>query len=217
MPEEDHQEIASEGWARPEPFVVRKIHARLIDVKGGPVVPEPHRLAWRNLTDERIVLIFRDPRDISVSLAFYMRISLNESIQRLHDGVKCRNWQDHVKRWLNAEFEYVRTSYERLSEDAVAEATRILREGDLPVNGKRIVAVVERQSFDNRKAHIHKQGDKYWRGKDFNLRFMRKGIIGDWRNHYRRAHGKIMEEYFGDAMRLLGYTRDSLWWEELPK
>jgi len=215
-PEQDHKEVAAEGWERPGPYVVRKIHARLVDAKGGPVVPRPHHLAWRNLTDEHVVLILRDPRDISVSLAFYSEISLNRAIRRLHNW-EWGSWQDYVMRWLNAEFDYTRTNYEALSKDAAAEVTRILEARGLPVDRKRIAVAVQRQSFDSRKEHIRQWGHKYARGRAFNLRFMRKGIVGDWRNHYTRAHGKMAETYWGEAMRLLGYTEDGSWWKELRR
>lgn len=216
---QDKKEIATEGQDRPGPYVVRKAHLVLLNRDRGPAIPAPHKLAWRRITNERFVFIIRDPRDIAVSSAAYFEIPIREALRKLHDGWDKADrgaWQDYVARWLDAEFDYVLTSYEELLEDGVSEVSWILDGlGGLHIDKPRIGWAVERQSFANRVKHIRELGHRYPRGREFNLRFMRKGIAGDWRNHFNKPLGRLAHEYFGGLMKRLGYIKDDDWWKSL--
>jgi hypothetical protein len=79
-----------------------------------------------------------------------------------------------------------------------------------------IAAAYDRQRFENRVRHIQKHGGSYVFGKDFNLRFMRNGKAGDWKNYIGRYLGRAIEISLGNTMRLLGYTNSRFWWKALP-
>jgi hypothetical protein len=42
---------------------------------------------------------------------------------------------------------------------------------------------------------------------------MRKGIVGDWRNHFDRKHGKMITEHLGELMIQQGYIDSLDWWK----
>ena len=43
--------------------------------------------------------------------------------------------------------------------------------------------------------------------------FIRKGVAGDWVNHFSRASAKIFYQLAGDATTALGYENDPHWWQ----
>ena len=47
--------------------------------------------------------------------------------------------------------------------------------------------------------------------------FFRKGIMGDWKNHFNRAHGEFMDDLLGEFMLEQEYIEDREWWKNLPE
>lgn len=214
MPKEDHKELATEGKDRPGPYMVRKGHYKLIDDMFGPTVPQPHRLAWRTLKKEHVVFLARDPRDVCVSGVYYWRQTPERFLNRMINGDVARlpAWHRYVDDWLKSRpFNVVRTTYERLSNEKEVELARILAGIGLTYAPSELKEVYERQSFEARLKTY--QG----RHKDQHKHLMRKGKVGDWRNHFNRRMGQLCQIHFGETMARLGYIDDVDWWKELPK
>jgi hypothetical protein len=83
------------------------------------------------------------------------------------------------------------------------------------VNEEETEKAYGRQSFPNRVRDIEENGNRYNLGKKFNQKFMRKGIAGDWRNHFTRELAFDAETVFGDLLRFFHYESDSNWWKEM--
>lgn len=217
LPRDDAEEPAAEGKERPGPFVVRKGHFLLTDREGGPFVPSAHRMTWRNWNGEPIVFIVRDPRDVAVSLLFYRRRGLlKDVVEDMAGGAfRLEPWQDYAASWLDAPLPRALVRYEDLLADGEGEITRVLIELGVKVPAGRLARAVERQSFAARKAWIREHGDRLPRGRAWNLRFMRRGVAGDWRNHFTGELAREAERHFGPVMRRLGYTEDADWWKTL--
>ena len=76
----------------------------------------------------------------------------------------------------------------------------------LPVlAGDGLEGVVKRQSFATRRKELASSGSKYMYGETIQLKNMRKGIAGDWKNHFNPELEKLAEGYFGETMRRMGY------------
>ena len=45
--------------------------------------------------------------------------------------------------------------------------------------------------------------------------FIRKGVAGDWVNHFTKDTSKLFQELAGDALLALGYEKDPEWWKRL--
>ena len=75
---------------------------------------------------------------------------------------------------------------------------------------KNIAEVVDRQSFARRKANITKDMPY---GDTIQHRLMRKGVAGDWRNHFTRELAREFHEYFFDTMKILKQEEDENWWK----
>jgi alcohol sulfotransferase len=212
MPEQDAREVATEGQDRPGPYMVRKGHFVLIDDEGpGPVVPSPHRLAWKRLTNERIVFLVRDPRDICISGAWHWHQTPERFLERMIKGdvAHCGRWDRYCEEWiynkahLMNEHCFVHTAYETLIKDTEFEIRSVLKwvilDGE--IYKKRLVQAISRQSFTVRTAQI---GDNK---AELRRQNMRKGIAGDWRNHFTPAMNERIWNEFGWMMEKLGCKR----------
>ena len=203
--------LADEGFDRQGNYIIRQHHL---------IIPEE---AFG------VVYIYRDPRDICVSANHYWQMGDLKIAQRrvakglwptTHRGGWVqfhKPWRDIVKNDTNTSG-YVITNYETLHADTEGEIMRICAElGAEPA--KLIGDVVKRQSFGAKVHDIAVNPDNYDHafGQTIQLRNMRKGIVGDWINHYTRELGREAQDYFGKDMMALGYIDDSLWWEGLPE
>lgn len=206
MPSEDSKEVATEGQDRPGPYIVRKGHFVLIDDDTGPVVPRLHRLAWRQLAGERIVFLVRDPRDICVSGAWHWRQTPEKFLDRMIKGdvARCGRWDEYCDKWmtkLDFDENFTALVYESLLANPIQCIPRVLSDLDILWNHKIVYTVVKRQSFATRKAQIGNDP------KELRRNNMRKGIVGDWRNHFTpEMNDKIWDE-FGWMMERLGYVK----------
>lgn len=54
-------------------------------------------------------------------------------------------------------------------------------------------------------------------GEESKSSFLRKGIAGDWRNHFTPEAAEIFDHYCGDALIATGYEPDRSWIDSLDK
>lgn len=205
MPSEDAKEVATEGQDRPGPYIVRKGHFVLIDDDSGPVVPGPHKMAYKQLEDEKVVFLVRDPRDICISGAYHWRQSSADFLDRMIKGdvAKCGRWDEYVNKWTSLYSIPALISYKDLiispQQTIVDLLSSRFRLEKVKYAFGRVYEAIERQSFTSRKAQIGADQEELRRNN------MRKGIVGDWRNHFTpEMDDKIWSE-FGWIMERLGY------------
>jgi len=213
-PEQDRKEIATEGLDRPGPWVVRKGHFRLMHSLDGlrRVVPQPHVLAYHNLTKERVIFILRHPADIAVSGAHHWKVSLDTFIYWMITGTggvrHCGRWNDYVEEWLafRQQIGFSVVTYEGLHSDPEFALTEIFAEQELPYRLARVRAAIGRQSFENRRRYIEQAPESELRlGRKHQLYSLRKGVVGDWHNHFNAGQIRTMQSAFGQTMQQLGY------------
>ncbi len=216
MPSEDRNEVATEGQGRPGPYIVRKGHFVLIDNDTGPVVPRPHRLAWRQLTDEKVVFLVRDPRDICISGAHHWRQTPEKFLDRMIKGdvARCGRWDEYVESWWYDKLNYFEleiVKYERLLNNPFQVLPTVIDLLGCAWNRVFLYEAIQRQSFSARRQKIYRNLDSIDPGssdKELRRNNMRKGIVGDWRNHFTpQMNDKIWDE-FGWMIERLGYERE---------
>lgn len=182
-----YRDPAVEGLHRRGPYVVRHGH-------GG----EPDQL------NGKILVAFRDPRDVAVSCYHYF------SFHRSGDGMQecvaqmCgepgpvlgfvnagkRGWAGHTAAWLAKGVPWIR--YEDLLEDTEATMKQAIAALGLPAQPiTRVRAAVEAHRFGNRK-------------KD---KTMRVGIAGGWTTDLEQALADQLVESSSDVMQRLGYGK----------
>jgi hypothetical protein len=159
------------------------------------------------------VFIYRDPRDVCVSWCFYgghpsIRYTIeemNESESQLLDHYG--NYEEFVRSQLDRPEKYtVSLRYEDLHESPLP----VLRKAIKSLTGTSLTDDYISESYDRQR--FENVLDKY---PDYS-HSMREGLIGDWKNHFRRDDGRLFQEYFGRLMLDQEYIEDGDWWEELP-
>jgi hypothetical protein len=116
-----------------------------------------------------------------------------------------QNWPAHVADWcLPRRTGVVTLTYEELLVDAVAALGRGLAPLlDGGVDRARLVDVVDRCSFETLTGRARGDADP--------LAFRRKGIAGDWRNHFNREAAEVFDHLAGDVLIDMGYEPDRGW------
>jgi hypothetical protein len=115
------------------------------------------------------------------------------------------SWADFVRRWHGCKGA-VHVRYEDLRGESARELRRVV----LGLTGRRLspdeaTAIVEEFSFERQAGRRAGEEDK---GS-----FLRKGVVGDWRNHFSPEARVVFDRHAGDELILLGYERDRAWVE----
>lgn len=145
----------------------------------------------------RRLLEVSDPQDIEANLPRFIELV---SEGKLHPRF---GWHEFHARWAKNSRVKASTRYEDMLEDAGRELFRL----QAALGGARSEAecaqIAERFSFErqaNRKA-----------GEEDSTKFLRKGIAGDWRNHFNREARQVFDHYSGAALIQLGYEANRDW------
>ena len=89
----------------------------------------------------------------------------------------------------------------------MSELQRLVRElVGLDLDKERAEEIVNRFSFRNQSGR--KPGQENIRS------FLRKGIVGDWKNHFTSEARQVFNQHAGDALKMLGYESDDSWVQE---
>lgn len=207
----DKTEPATELEKRDGEWIVRKGHYVLSNsTRSNKVVPTPHHLDWTNITDEKVIFIVRDPRDIAVSGSYHWSKKPGQFLMDMVYGINgvrlCGNWQKYVMSWTRMKrykwLEIVR--YEDLLAQPVdtLSATFIRLGIDYTLNNVR--NAVKREDFNETRKRIE-NGYPVNLGKEFNLKLLRNGKSGDWVNYLSPEVNKLVLRNFKEAMNYYGY------------
>lgn len=173
----------------------------------------PKRLDLSKITDERIIVLIRDPRDICVSGAWLWQQPVEQFLDRmiLGDIVRCGRWDEYCDNFATTTggsylliFGNVISTakYEHLLSSPTHNIRRMIAEIALtPIGDLRIIQAVACQSFSALKSKIGNDEQALRKAG------LRKGIAGDWRNYFtEEMNDKIWSE-FGWMMERLGYEK----------
>ncbi|MBL4591442.1 MAG: sulfotransferase domain-containing protein [Phycisphaerales bacterium] len=118
--------------------------------------------------------------------------------------VGCRqNWRDHNLAWMNQpKVHYLK--YEDLRHDCVAAVTKHVSSlASDRLNEDQIERAVDHFSMKRMTGRNPGEEDK---GS-----FIRKGVVGDWKNHFTREAAEVFDGLAGDVLVQLGYETDNSW------
>ncbi|XP_072254094.1 sulfotransferase 2B1-like [Pyxicephalus adspersus] len=173
----------------------------------------------------KIIYVMRNPKDILVSLFHFSKMlclykdpeSSQEFLEDfLHGNVPYSSWFDHVKGWIqmkdNKNFFYI--TYEELQQDLRGNVVKICEFWGKELNEAQIDSVVNHASFTAMKDN--KMSNYTLLPQDFmdttKGSFMRKGIVGDWKNHFTVAQNEYFDKVYQEKMKDLNM---SFFWEEM--
>jgi hypothetical protein len=176
----------------------------------------------------RMVLMVRDPRDVVVSYMFHIRrdqfspwqanmlaLSYDEGILACIEGRPgLRSIAEHMqfsKSWLEQTFPFCCVCYEELNQNPIHEAQRVFQFLGIPLQAQFLRSVVNRNLFERRTI-----GRRIWTsgrkpGHENPNKFLRKGIVGDWKNYFNGNHVQRFKEVAGQLLIDLGYEKDLSW------
>lgn len=202
--------LATEGKDRPKQHRVYQLHLRPEWEGHDKAIPNGWCLyvpLW-NENEYKICHVVRDPRDVAVSIRYYWRRNtLQEALDAMINGKSPvaihYPWSKHIECWLKVGAPIVR--YEDLHADAEGVLAGLLDGWGIRYSKQRIAEAIERQSFANKKAQIEKDGHGRVYHKGIHRLNLRKGIAGDWVNHFTPGQKIQAREAWGATAAKLGY------------
>lgn len=183
---------------------------------------------WRLVATpvDRAFVVIRDPRDIVVSLVYSVSLShtptpitllLRDPIANASSRNKLQigmfllaQWAEYLRSWNRApEFDNVLLArYEDLIAGLPAELARLFSFLHWNVPQSVINAIAQDNAFAARAARPA--------GQENLFSHRRKGIAGDWRNHFNRDLARLFEEAFPGLLTELNYESQNDWWQSVP-
>jgi hypothetical protein len=156
------------------------------------------------LEGRNVILTQRDPRDVVVS-AMYYRKAVNLGLDVAIDHLIRSSYVDWIESWYSSDLrveKLIATRYENLHYKPVRELRNIIWQlTDITLPNNRIRQALNRQSFASMIDQLG--GDRH---------FMRKGVVGDWKNHFTREHAERFNAHFGEFMLRHRYIDSLDWW-----
>jgi hypothetical protein len=157
----------------------------------------------------RAIYLVRDPRDVMVSYYYHRQrktqqqlgLSIDEYVEA-NDTWPC-DWGEHVSGWLDHADspDVLLLRYEDLKTDTKESFRRIADFCDLRLTDEELADYIERSSFSNMRQAEAAAGSP----EAGDLRFTRKGVVGDWRNELSPESVALIEQRYGTLMRRLDY------------
>lgn len=187
---------------------------------------------WQNRPapdpEDRCIVVTRDPRDVIVSLVISLALShtpnaitsiLRIPIRNANKDDRIRigihlfsHWAAQFRSWFAPEFDgdILRLDYSELVADEQAAFRRMFAYLGWDIPDEVATTVINTHSF------LATSGGRR-RGEENEFSHRRKGISGDWRNHFSRETGEMFETVFPGLLAYCGYEQEADWWQGLPE
>lgn len=186
-------------------------------------------LEWRGIGKgfSKGIVVLRDPRDIVVSLLYshlYSHASgprVDYSRRRLFDLPNMEARLSHLfghnstnMRFLLSWSDYTENDvyivrYEDLIQQQQEIFSKIFDWLGWKLPDEMVSAIIDRHSFKRRSGRSPGETDP--------VSHFRRGLAGDWKNHFSRDLGKLWEGLFPQFLTTMGYEKCNDWWCELPE
>jgi len=164
------------------------------------------------------VVLFRDLRDVAVSHYFYVRNTWHHPEYDdykdldIEGGIKhfARTLLPAFTKWIyswkqNADSELgLIIRYEDMKVDTFKVFSKVVDHYNLPSGEKTLKTIIKKYSFEN-------QSGGRSRGEENQSSFYRKGVSGDWKNHFTDEITKLFKEKVGQLLIDVGYEEDFKW------
>jgi len=177
------------------------------------------------------VVVWRDPRDIMVSWYYHTQFpsdrnhpafvgqyraalgfadvdDIRSNLPRFIDfnfrtPLSPRfSFNDFFAAW-HGRHDVAHSRYEDLHATPAAELARVAGELGFEAPADRVAAIVERYSFSKQARRAP--------GTENTSSYLRKGIVGDWRNHFSTEARQVLADHLGDRLIRLGYEDNDEW------
>lgn len=157
------------------------------------------------------VFVYRDPRDVAVSLWHYMQFpDLLTAIKNMTRHIEKLGIESYPSMWdaWREQPAGAEVRYEHLHFRPVATLRRTIRLIlNLDMDSLALERAANRQAFE---ATRRRYGPEQYH-------HARLGVPGNWRGYFTRETGRAMQDCFGEIMREMGYINAVDWWQALPE
>lgn len=154
------------------------------------------------------VHLVRDGRDVAVSKFFFerdfcVRNGITKSFDKSFDSFveqSAREWSDYVLAW-HRRSDAIHASYEAFVNDPAFQLCGLFQKLTGATLGRDIAdRIVEKYSRSNFSASLSPAFK--------HNTFVRKGVVGDWENHFSDRNREVFASIAGEALRKFGYRMD---------
>lgn len=191
-----------------------------------------HRLYDRRYL--KPIVVFRDPRDVYVSYYFYERalqrqgvkLAISKSITMNPSGASRSEFADYLEIKLTENTdpyfgygEFVNSwkdkldvcyvKYENFLDMPLKELEKAITFLGYDFDERIAIETIEFNSFKN--VTQRKFGKSRSPGQEDPGSFQRKGVSGDWINHFSEKSCLLLDQYLGDVLLSLGYEAGKDW------
>ncbi|XP_015262170.1 PREDICTED: sulfotransferase 1A3-like [Gekko japonicus] len=222
------------NWAR-APWLEHVHFKEILQETDGPRLLTTH-LPWRVLAatlqkgKPKVIYVARNPKDVAVSFYHFHRMAnffpdpgtFDDFLLRFLDGtVHYGSWFQHVQGWLSCqkEMDLFWVTYEELHQDLRDCVERLSAFLGCPLQPGQIEAIQEHSSFASMRANpmVNYTLVPQEILDSSKSTFMRKGIVGDWRNHFSAEQSALFNKVyqremadcslsFQEKLRIFGWT-----------
>ncbi len=166
---------------------------------------------------KKAIYVVRDGRDVTVSLYFQIQrvfgleATFSEFLEAYLDGMFVGSgvWHDHVIDWLdspcNQAGNLLVVRYEDMKEDVRRELRRVSDFLELDASAERVEDAVRLGSLDSMRKTEKRAEVLAHREKGEAIPFVRKGVVGDWENHFSATDLERFNAVARPALERLGY------------
>ncbi|XP_055981227.1 amine sulfotransferase-like [Sorex fumeus] len=177
----------------------------------------PYYLVPNGLKNKKakIVYIYRNPKDVITSYFHFSNFvavlegceNMDMFIHKFLDGkVAGSLWFDHVKGWYEHrhKFNILFVSYEEMKKDLKSAVQKLCNFLGKELSDDDVDAVVRQATFKNMKSDSRANLSNILKkevGTKSDGHFMRKGTIGDWKNHFTVAQSERFDMIFQRKMK----------------
>ncbi|XP_014721703.1 amine sulfotransferase-like [Equus asinus] len=178
----------------------------------------PYYLAPKGLKNKRakILYVYRNPKDVLISYFHFSNLlvtleatdNIEQFMKRFLDGKVIGSlWFDHIRGWYEHkhDFNILFMMYEEMKKDLRSSVLKISSFLEKELSEEDLEAVVRKATFQNMKFdpqanydHVikHEIGTRTNEGY-----FLRKGTIGDWKNHLTVEQNERFDRIFQRKMK----------------
>ncbi|XP_060236875.1 sulfotransferase 1E1 [Meriones unguiculatus] len=161
----------------------------------------------------KMIYLCRNAKDVVVSYYYFFRMipsypnpDFSEFVEKFMQGqVLYGSWYDHVKSWWEKSKNprVLFMFYEDMKEDIRREVTKLIEFLGKKPSAELVDKIIQHTSFQEMK---NNPSTNYTMMPEHMLNqkvspFMRKGITGDWKNHFSAALRKRFDEHYEEQMK----------------
>ncbi|XP_078397433.1 amine sulfotransferase-like [Cetorhinus maximus] len=159
----------------------------------------------------KVIYVMRNPKDTVVSLYHFQNYvtvlstpsSFEDFLEKFLEGkVVFSSWFDHIHDWYTHrdEFNILFISYEELKQDLRTSVQKICDFLGKKLDDEKLDTVVKQSTFKNMKMNPLVNYENV-ENKNPSGAFLRKGIIGDWKNQFTVAQSEKFDRVFQERMK----------------